>query len=88
MASIFKSRKFWIMCVDTIVSLATYFVGKYLDPASVKDILFLIGALQPVILLVIASIAVQNVQGIKADADIQAALIYQEPAEPVIQPTE
>jgi hypothetical protein len=86
MVTIWKSRKFWIMCTDTIVSLATYFVGKYLDPASVKDILFLIGALQPVILLVIASITVQNIQGIKADADIQSALIYQEPAEPIVEP--
>jgi hypothetical protein len=86
MSSIFKSRKFWIMVCDTVVSLVTYFVGRYLNPASVKDILFLIGALQPVILLVIASITVQNVAGIKAQADIETSLIYQEPAEPVIEP--
>jgi hypothetical protein len=86
MSSIFKSRKFWIMVCDTVVSLVTYFVGRYLNPESVKDILFLIGALQPVILLVIASITVQNVAGIKAQADIETSLIYQEPAEPVIEP--
>jgi hypothetical protein len=66
--------------------LVTYFVGRYLNPESVKDILFLIGALQPVILLVIASITVQNVAGIKAQADIETSPIYQEPAEPVIEP--
>jgi hypothetical protein len=93
MSSIFKSRKFWIMVCDTVVSLVTYFVGRYLNPASVKDILFLIGALQPVILLVIASIAVQNVEGIKAQADqkvagikaqadIEQSIIYQEKAVP------
>jgi hypothetical protein len=74
------------MVCDTVVSLVTYFVGRYLNPESVKDILFLIGALQPVILLVIASITVQNVAGIKAQADIETSPIYQEPAEPVIEP--
>lgn len=80
MSSIFKSRKFWIMVVDVVVSVTTYFVGKYLNPEAGKDILFLIGALQPVILLVIASITLQNVEGIKADAKITESLIYNDPA--------
>jgi hypothetical protein len=64
------------MCVDVFVSLTTYFVGKYVNPEAGKDILFLIGALQPVILLVIASITVQNIQGIKAESQLDQALIY------------
>jgi hypothetical protein len=64
-----QSRKFWLMVFDVVISLATYFIGKYLDPESVKDILFVIGSLQPVVLAVIASITVQNVAGIKAEAD-------------------
>jgi len=76
MSTIWKSRKFWIMCVDVFVSLTTYFVGKYINPAAGADILFLIGALQPVVLLVIASITVQNIQGIKAEAQLDQALIY------------
>jgi putative effector of murein hydrolase len=63
-----QSRKFWLMIFDVVISLATYFIGKYLDPESVKDILFVIGSLQPVVLAVIASITVQNVAGIKAEA--------------------
>lgn len=86
MASIFKSRKFWIMVTDVIVSLVTYFVGKYLNPEAAKDILFLIGALQPVILLVIASIAIQNVEGIRADAKIEESLIYNEPEPAPVAP--
>jgi hypothetical protein len=60
MQSIFKSRKFWLMIVDVAVSLLTYFTGRYLNPEFAKDILFLIGALQPVVLLVIGSIAAER----------------------------
>ena len=62
---LFKSRKFLIMLVDVVVSITTYFVTKYSNPEAAKDVLFLIGAIQPVIIAVIASIAVQNVQYIK-----------------------
>lgn len=68
MNTIWRSRKFWLMIADTGVSLITYFVGKYLSPDAAKDILFLIGALQPVWLMVIGFIGLQNVAGIKASA--------------------
>lgn len=74
--SIFSSRKFYIMVVDVVVSLVTYFTGKYLNPESAKDILFLIGALQPIVLLVVGSIALQNVTAIKAEGNVQEALAY------------
>lgn len=64
---IWKSRKFWIMVVDTAVSLATYFIGKYQSPEAAKDILTLVLALQPIIISVVVSITVQNVAGIKAE---------------------
>ena len=63
---LFKSRKFLIMLVNVIISVATYFVTKYVNPEAAKDVLFLIGAMQPVVLAVIASITVQNVEYIKA----------------------
>jgi hypothetical protein len=65
MQPIYKSRKFWIMVVDLIVSLASYFLAKYASPDLSKDVLFLIGALQPVVLLVIASYTVQNLEAMK-----------------------
>jgi len=76
MQSLLKSRKFWIMLVDVVVSISTYFVGKYLSPETVKDILFLIGALQPVVLLVISFIGVQNVTAMKAEASLKEAKVY------------
>jgi hypothetical protein len=70
--TIWRSRKFWLAVSDVVVSLVTYFVGKYLNPDSAKDILFLIGALQPVMLLVIGSITIQNVEGIKAQGVVDS----------------
>lgn len=66
-----QSRKFWIMLVNVVVSVVTYFVTKYVNPDAAKDVLFLIGALQPVILAVIASITVQNVEHIKQGARME-----------------
>jgi len=66
--TIWKSRKFWIAIVDVVISLTTYFTGKYFDPEAGKDIMIVIGSLQPVVLLLIGSITVQNVAGINATA--------------------
>lgn len=71
-----QSRKFWIMLIDVIVSLVAYFTGKYTSPETSKDILFLIGSLQPIILLVVGSITAQNIEGIKAAADVEQAKAY------------
>ena len=62
---IWKSRKFLILVCDTVISLAAYFVTRYLDPASAKDVLFLIGSLQPIILAVVIGYTVQNVEAMK-----------------------
>ena len=69
---LFKSRKFLIMLVNVIISVTTYFVTKYVNPEAGKDVLFLIGAMQPVVLAVIASITVQNVEYIKADERLKS----------------
>jgi len=73
---LFTSRKFWLMVADVVVSVGSYFVTKYASPELTKDVLFLIGALQPVILLVIGSLTVQNVAEIKAQALIDEAAAY------------
>ena len=65
-SSLLKSRKFLIMVVNVVVSVTTYFITKYFNPDAAKDVLFLIGSLQPVIIAVVASITVQNVEYIKA----------------------
>ena len=76
--NIWQSRKFWITVVDVVVSLTAYFVGKYLSPEASKDIMTLVLSLQPVVLLLIGSYAVQNIAGIKANASVDEAIVYNE----------
>lgn len=59
---LFQSRKFWLMILDLVVSFTTYFVTKYVAPEMSKDILFVIGGLQPVVVVVIAAIAYEDGQ--------------------------
>ena len=58
--SLFKSRKFWLMVTDLVVSLTLFFVGKYTSPELFEDIKFVIAALQPVIITVIGAIAYED----------------------------
>jgi hypothetical protein len=69
------------MMVDLIVSTATYFISKYINPATGQDILWLIASWQPVILMVINSIAKEDVADklaasneIVADTNKEAAI--------------
>jgi hypothetical protein len=52
------------MVVDVVVSSTLFFVGKYL-PGAAEDVKFLIVTIQPVFLLVIGSIAAQNVEAMR-----------------------
>lgn len=58
--SIFKSRKFWLMVADVVISTATYLVTAYVNPDLATRIIWLIGAWQPVVIAVIAGIAVED----------------------------
>jgi hypothetical protein len=60
-AILLRSRKFWLLILDVVVSATLYFVGKY-APVAAEDVKFLIALLQPVFLLLIGSIAYQNVK--------------------------
>jgi hypothetical protein len=57
---ILKSRKFWLAVFDVLISTATYFVTQYVAPEIGKNILWLIGAWQPVIVSLIVGIAVED----------------------------
>jgi hypothetical protein len=63
--NIFKSRKFWIAMADVVFSTAVYFVTKYAAPDLAKDLLWVIGAYQPVILTLIGSIAYEDGKAIE-----------------------
>ena len=58
-AGLVRSRKFWLMVLDVLVSASTYFIGKYAG-ADGQDMLFVIGLLQPVFVTVIASVTVED----------------------------
>ena len=55
-----KSRKFWIVVLDVVVSCALFFGAKYIAPAAFDDIKFVIGVLQAPVLLLITAYTVQN----------------------------
>ena len=59
---LWKSRKFWLLVLDTVVSVATYFVGLYVLDVQAEQVLFLIGSLQPVFLFLIGAYTVQNIK--------------------------
>ena len=66
MNGLLKSRKFWVLVLDTVIALVSYFVTKYAAPSMTDDVLIFIGVLQPVFLMMINAIA-------KEDAAAKAA---------------
>lgn len=56
---LFQSRKFWILIFDSMTSLILYFVSKYGGPY-LDDVKYVILILQPVVIMVIAAIAIDN----------------------------
>lgn len=60
MNGLLQSRKFWITVTDVLMSTITYFAVKYGDPSLADDIKFIIAAWQPVILALIAGIAIED----------------------------
>ena len=57
---LWKSRKFWIVVLDVLVSSALYFGAKYMAPEAFADVSFLIKIIQAPVLLLIAALTVQN----------------------------
>jgi len=73
LSSIFKSRKFWLMITDVVVSAAVYFIAKYADPTYAEDALWMIGLLQPVVISVISGIAIEDA-ALKGSGDYEAPI--------------
>jgi predicted membrane-bound dolichyl-phosphate-mannose-protein mannosyltransferase len=53
------SRKFWLLILDTVVSVATFFIQKYLGGDG-TDYLFVIASIQPVFVMMIGAIAYED----------------------------
>jgi len=50
---IWKSREFWTIVLDLLVSAALYFGGRYLAPDAFDDLKWVIAAIQPVVLFLL-----------------------------------
>ncbi len=78
-----KSRKFWLAVLDAALSTLATVLGWIFAPDKATAIMALVVTWQPVIIAVIVSYTVQNVEGIKADKEIATAQIYNEKTEPL-----
>lgn len=58
--ALLHSRKFLLMVLDLVISIASYFVAKYAAVSVQQDVQFLTLALQPVFVTVIAAIAYED----------------------------
>lgn len=67
-----SSRKFLILCLDTLISVVLFFVGKYGSPSLFEDVKFLIGVLQPVFISLILAIAHEDAAANSAAGGKQA----------------
>ena len=59
-AGLAQSRKFLLLVMDVIGSLALYFVTKYAGASLVDDVKFVLLALQPVFIMMIYAIAKED----------------------------
>lgn len=69
-AGLFRSRKFWTLILDTVVSTVTLVGGWYLSPQYLDRVVAVIGIYQPVFIALIAFIASED----NAERRLQAAM--------------
>ncbi len=68
MRALLTSRKFLVLVLDMVVSVALYFSGKYAGASAAEDIQFLVGALQLPALMLIYAIAHEDAAVVRAIA--------------------
>ena len=64
--ALLRSRKFLILCLDTVVSLVLYFAAKYASPSLAKDVQMVIGLLQLPATAISVAISVEDSAAMKA----------------------
>ena len=65
-AGLLRSRKFWLLILDTVVSLLVYFITGLAAPDFAEYALFVIATIQPVFAVIIAAVAYEDGQAKKA----------------------
>lgn len=74
MSSLLKSRKFWLMVVDVVISNITYFLTMFLAPEKAEMALWLVASWQPVIISVIIGITAED-SATKSNPNVTPRLI-------------
>ena len=74
-SQLLHSRKFWLAMLDALLSTIATVLGWIFAPEKAGAIMGLIAMWQPVILAVIYSYTVQNVEGIKQEGELSKAAI-------------
>ena len=59
---LWKSRKFWLLILDIVLSSAAFFGARYLGSDAQEIVKFAVLTLQPVFIMLIAAYTYQNVK--------------------------
>ena len=66
MNTLLKSRKFWIAIIDAAAGLLALYVTRFLQPEDAQMVIQTWALIQPVLLVWIGSIAVEDAAALKA----------------------
>ncbi len=69
--ALLHSRKFLILCLDTVVPLLLYFAAKHASPSLAEDVKMVLGLLQLPATAIIVAIAVEDSAAMKAGTFLQ-----------------
>lgn len=75
MERLLHSAKFWTAVLDALISLTLFFVGKY-APSFSEDVKILTITLQPIFVVLIASIAYEDGEVTRAAARVEEAKLF------------
>jgi len=56
---LFKSRKFWLLILDTVIAIVLYVTSNFV-PAMREHVAFFVGIMQPVFVMLILAIALED----------------------------
>ena len=59
---LWKSRKFWLLILDIVLSSAAFIGARYLAPEAEEIVKFVVLTLQPVFIMLIGAYTYQNVK--------------------------
>jgi len=55
-----RSRKFWLLIIDTVVSLVVLVAGWLLSPENIDKVVAVVGIIQPVFVAVVVGIFTED----------------------------